>query len=319
MIKNLLNVLLIIAEYFLDYLRQIRWSKASPLSPKVRSIYYDIILLAHTVEKGLSVPEPRPNFGQQKIRELISCLDRYGFKNVDLFPIEKSYGCLSEYMMFHQAIGVETGELGKIINVFLTNCEQHKIKKKGGTKSINNALLEPSPEVQDFLLSRFSCRNFEDSIVKSSTLKKLADIVVRTPSQCNRQSAKLHYYSDPEIIDSLLRLQGGAEGFRANVRNLFVVSSDLTAWSGLKARSQAYVDGSLLAMQTLNACQSLGLGCCPLNLAVTNKKELDICAAGNISTGERLIMMIAFGYPKQVQLKVARSERVDISNVMVKH
>ena len=72
-------------------------------------------------------------------------------------------------------------------------------------------------------------------------------------------------------------------------------------------------------MQVLNACQSLGLGSCPLNLAISNKKELAISTAGNISKGERLVVMIAFGFPEPVDLTVARSERLPVNDLLIPH
>ncbi|MGR8980872.1 MAG: nitroreductase family protein, partial [Gammaproteobacteria bacterium] len=174
-------------------------------------------------------------------------------------------------------------------------------------------------EVENFLKSRFSCRRFIPRPIDNNLLSRIMDIAQRTPSQCNRQSGRIHYYSNRKDIDTLLKLQGGAEGFRESVYNLFIISSEISAWSGFKARNQAYVDGALLAMQVLNACQSLGLGACPLNLALSNKTELDICSAGKISKGERLIVMIAFGFPEPVSLVVARSERMPIQNLLIQH
>jgi len=72
-------------------------------------------------------------------------------------------------------------------------------------------------------------------------------------------------------------------------------------------------------MLVLNACQSLGLGVCPLNPAVTNMTELKICMTGKIPKGERLIMMIAFGLLGPTGLVIARSERMDVHDLLINH
>ena len=316
--KALANILYTPVEYFLDWVRQLRWSKASPLCSDELQVSYDIILLAHTVEKGLSVSHPRPGFGYEKISKLLGYLDAYkqGWWE---FPLSKSYGCLLEYMDWHTSIGHELGDFGDRISAKLAELDGAGVVPLGGTKRIDNSSLSMDESFESSLLSRFSCRRFEDKVVDQDILLRIADVAVRAPSQCNRQSVRIHCYNSPEKVDRLLRLQGGAEGFRSSVKNLFVITSEISAWSGAKARSQAYVDGALVAMQVLNACQALGLGACPLNLAVLNSTESKIIDAGDIPPGERLVVMIAFGYPEKVELKVARSERISAHKIMTVH
>lgn len=316
--REIANILYTPVEYFNDWLRQVRWSKASPICPKELQVSYDIILLAHTVEKGLSVSKPRSGFGVEKISKLIFYVDIYDQK-WRKFPLDKTYGCLTEYLEWHHSIGHDLGSFGSSIKTCCEKLASMGASRKGGTKIISTSSLQPDVNFENSLLSRFSCRRFEDRKVPSEVLHRISAVALRTPSQCNRQSVKLHYYSDETMIDSLLRLQGGAEGFRESVKNLFVVTSEISAWSGAKARSQAYVDGALVVMQVLNACQSLGLGACPLNLAVLNSREREIQVKGSIPKGERLVVMIAFGYPEIVDLKVARSERVPENEMMVIH
>lgn len=315
--KQIANVGFIIIEFFIDYLRALKWSKSSPLCPNVKKHYYEIILLAHTVEKGLSIKNPRMKFGQVKIPKLLSHLEKYGFDN-DLFPVQKSYGCLNEYIQLHKKNNFNLGEMGEKINIFLQQCDAKKIVPTGGTKKIVPTI-DNSFSFHDGLLFRFSSRQYIPTVVSEEILNKIIEISLRTPSQCNRQSGRVHYYSNKNVIDQLLKLQGGAEGFREDVYNLFVITSDISAWSGFKARSQAYVDGSLLAMQVLNACFANNIGSCPLSLAVSNKRELQISKTGNIPTNERLIMMISFGYQKENEYVVARSERISTTSLMTKH
>jgi nitroreductase len=315
-IKSIAGLGFVPLEYLRDALRAFKWSKSSPLCPPQQQLHYDIILLAHTVEKGLSVSNPRPGFGKEKINQLISLLEKYKLE-WPLFCVEKSYGCLSEYIVWHESIGFDLGDRRFAIEAFLSRCQDAGIQKKGGTNTIETG--KNSVFFEQSLLERHSSRQYAPGLVSEDVLDRIGNIVARTPSQCNRQSARLHYYSDYNQIQQLLMLQGGAEGFRENVNNLFVVSSDISAWSGFKARSQAYVDASLLAMQAMNALQSQNLGYCPLNLAVSNAMEHKICSAGNISHGERLVMMISFGYQIEGEFKVARSARLSTDQLIKRH
>lgn len=314
--RELANLGFILIEYIFDFFRAIKWSKSSPLCPKEKKYYYEIILLAHTVEKGLSITNPRMKFGKEKISKLLDFLDGYDF-NWDLFPIEKSYGCLNEYIKLHEKNNVDLENLGLRIKSFLNKCKKNNLSTKGGTKIIIPDLKNYTFE--EGLLSRYSSRQYEPKIVMEETLNKIINIALRTPSQCNRQSGRIHYYSNKAQIDKLLKLQGGAEGFREDVYNLFIITSDMSAWSGFKARSQAYVDGSLLSMQVLDACFSLNISSCPLNLAISNKRELQICKEGNIPTNERLIMMISFGYASNKDFLVAMSHRINSNKLLTSH
>lgn len=314
--RELANLGFILIEYIFDFFRAIRWSKSSPFCPKEKKYYYEIILLAHTVEKGLSVTNPRMKFGKEKISKLLFFLEKYDF-DWNLFPVEKSYGCLKQYIKLHDENNINLENFGSKIKIFLDRCEQHNISSKGGIKTILRD--NQTYTLENGLLSRYSSRQYEAKIVEKEILNKIINIALRTPSQCNRQSGKIHYYSNKNQIDKLLRLQGGAEGFREDVHNLFVITSDMSAWSGFKARSQSYVDGSLLSMQVLNACFSLSISACPLNLAISNKKELEICKVGNIPTNERLIMMISFGYSAEKEFLVAMSHRIEPINLLTSH
>src|SRR5690606_36580790 len=112
------------------------------------------------------------------------------------------------------------------------------------------------------------------------TVVKLAQYA---PSQSNRQSTQVHLYQDRKQIDELLALQGGSRGFSEHVGNLFVVSSEIPAWGGPGQRNQPYVDAALFAMHLLTALHAKGIAACPLNLAVTNRTDRRIKAAGAIS------------------------------------
>lgn len=317
-LRNIANLGMLPVEYLVDALRAYKWSKASLACPKQKQLFYDIVLLAHTVEKGLSVEDMRPSFGSEKIRQMLTFLALYG-DDWDKFPLEKAYGCLTAYSQKHQELGFELQANSKDIGLFLKRCERLRLTPRGGVKVISGADIREVSTLETALLSRFSVRQFQNTKVPDHILQRIALMAERVPSQCNRQSARVHLYQDKEKIFELLTLQGGAESFKASVSNLFIVSSEISAWSGFKARSQAYVDGSLMASQVLNACQALGLGTCPLNLAVSNRRELEICKRGGVSSGERLIMMIAFGYPKSEDFVVASSARIGPEKVMVKH
>lgn len=315
MIRPILSILALPLEFGKDWFNVIRWGKGSPLAPRDRTLYYDIVLLAHTVEKGLSMPSPRANFGVAKISELLSLCREYGWDR-EMFPIQMTCGALNEYVEFHKLRQADLGSIGEPIRLFLEQCRMKGVAEYGGTRTASPNISE-SPA--SFLASRWSCRRYQDQLVPDEIIERVVKCAQSAPSQCNRQSVKAHVFRGEAQVQKLLQLQGGSAGFATGVKNLFVISSEMAAWSGAKPRNQAFVDGGLFAMQLAMSCLAHDLGCCMLNLAVTNSRESEIKAAGDISQGERLVVMIAFGVPAEDGTFCARSERIPVDSVLKYH
>ena len=152
--------------------------------------------------------------------------------------------------------------------------------------------------------------------ISKTDLDKLVLLAQKAaPSQCNRQSVRLHYYSDPNQIQSLLELQRGALSFSDEICNLFIVTSDQRSWFGSAQRNQSYVDGGIFReffYFHLTACNHA------LNLAVTHDIENQIRSTGKIPYNERLVMMVAVGYGEDKFL-AAVSPRRNVSSTLITH
>ncbi|GHC04801.1 nitroreductase family protein [Cerasicoccus arenae] len=314
-----------VIQYFWEYLRDFRltlgYSYHSPFEEENRRLYYRIIILAHAIEKGLSLKDPRDLFGIKKLRDMMGLLDRYdvGFSP---FPVEMAKGAIESYVKLHRSKTPDAPFLEEL-EAYLANSETlSQCEGNGGARNIEPGHFpsEASRQVgQVFIQSRFSCRNYAPVKVSKETIRKVLEIAQSAPSQCNRQSVRVHCFQSPDQISSLLSLQGGTSGFTESIHNLFVVTSELTAWGGYGQRSQSYVDGGLFSQNLMLALHVHGLASCPLNLAITNAKEANIKRISGIHQRERLIMMIAFGEPGEENLLAARSARIPLESVLLFH
>jgi nitroreductase len=280
-------------------------------------IFYKIIIEAHTIEKGLSLNNPKILFGKDKIRFVMAALSNYDIR-FSLVPAHMSLGALEAYVNFHARAGISDPFLDEISGYL--HAWEAKIPKpwKGGTRDY--AFNGPSSSnFQHLLASRSSIRSFRSAPLSPDLIFEVVALAQLAPSQCNRQSSRVHVYQNPNHIKELLALQGGSRGFAESVGNLFVVSSEICAWGGPGQRNQAYVDGALFAMCLMFACRSMGWGTCPLNLAIDHKTEAAIRLIGGIPDGERLIMMIAFGEPVSPETKVAFSPRRPTAEIATLH
>ena len=308
-------------EYFQDLILFAIFNHNSPFAAKANKISYKLIIHAHAIEKGLSLPNPRPMFGRFHIETICSLVDTYDC-SCDPFPVAMALGSLEEYIRFNIESGHNPQDLIDLDKYVKTKLQEWRIAPSGGTKLITKTRLElakDSKQYNEFLTSRFSCRFFSDEKISDEVIANIIKVATSAPSQCNRQSTRLHYFRDPLKISQLLSLQGGSRGFSDNVPNLLIASFDLTGWANASQRNQGYVDAALLSMVIMYAFHSMGVASCPLNLALTNADERTIRSCAGIPAHERLVMMIAFGYPSKECSRSARSERISVKTLLSFH
>ncbi len=317
-----MRVLIKILAYFVEYARDmahaLRFNSRSPMADRDRKQFYSIVIRTHAIEKGLSLPHPRSLFGQRHIAALMELIPQYN-SDFSPFPLEMARGALLDYVKTHRTNGRQEPYLDGV-EAFANDATYFEgIEPLGGVRSQSVPTTVDTEPCLDFLRTRFSCRSYRPEVVPQELVEQVVSAAQWTPSQCNRQSVRVHCFQDRDHLKKLLLLQSGASGFHEHVFNLFVVSSDATAWLGAATRNQLYVDGGLFSLGLMLACHAYGLGTCALNLAVDNAKERRIKAVGSIPPCERLVLMIAFGYPSDHGVKAARSPRMSVSDVLSRH
>lgn len=303
------------SEYAQDLWLFLRYNGHSPLEPRVRRLSHKTIIGAHTIEKGLTLPHPKPHFGQAKIAELLGM-------NVGWTPPKSELsrsmlvGALRDYQQAFADTPAPDVGLAERIRAFV---DAHDAESAHGGVRHVPVHRAKNPAAVAFLENRFAAREFADCALTDTEIDAVARLAQRAPSQCNRQSTRLHVYRDRARIRRLLELQSGARGFSENVPTLFVVTSEITAWGGPQQRNQPYVDGALYAMMLMLGLDARGFLSCPLNLAVMHRTERAIKSEGGIPSRERLVVMVAAGPPPDHPIRAARSPRWDTGSVCTVH
>ncbi len=295
--------------------------RLSPFTPKSVKETYDLIFFSHSLEKGLSLPETRPLFGKNNISRILHLLRISEPDTVRNVGVQMAIGSIKEYLDFHQKLGVSDQFLIDLESEINSVSSRHKVSGNGGTKDVSNLELKIRDGVlkyEEFLLSRYSCRNFQKKLVPQELVTKIIHTAQQAPSQCNRQSARVHLYQEKDKIAQLLTLQGGSRGFADDVMNLLVISDDLNSWVARGERNQCYVDGGLFAMAILYSCHAYGIGSCPLNFSKTGRKEHEFKKVADIPSHERVVMLIAIGFPTN-KVVAARSIRSPLDQVLKIH
>ena len=269
----------------------------------------------HIVEKGMALPNPRYGFGKAKITTLVekatTFQNRYGNK----FPIPNIKSTLADYLQRNINIRTEDPAYYKLIFEYIAAAPQ----ENGGVKSLMLSEMREyiNIDFESFTKLRTSVRNFSDDKVTNQEVFQAVNIARNTPSVCNRQSWKVHSYTESVLKRKLLKMQNGNNGFTDSIHTLLIVTTDTKKFTRHES-NQIFVDGGLFSMNLLLSLHSLGIGSCSLNTCFPFVIENEIKRIADISESERLVMMIGIGKYKE-EFLVAISDKLPVDEILVMH
>lgn len=303
--------------YMNDLVRFLRWSHKGRQDKHIAQTEYAILKQYHGIEKGLSLKEPRPGFGQEKIKDLLLRIDTYEKDPAHKPEIVKAaIGSLLDYRAFNRKHDVSQPWLDSWLDARPVQQIEHAEDDGGVEQITRSAILEKAAGVtEDFFMSRHSIRNFSGKEVPFVDIERAANIARKTPSVCNRQGPRAHCFMN---ASQALKMQSGNAGFGHLASRALVITSDIQAYSSVGERHQAYIDGGLYAMSIVYALHALGYGSCMLAWDQTIQKNAEARATLGIPDNEVIIMMIAVGTLPD-ELVVANAYRRSLSSSLFVH
>ena len=316
--KFLREVLLFLPNYISDAYRYARYS-ATRLDVKNKSkLRAMLIKNFHIVEKGLSLPSPRPGFGRVVVEKTINQLEQYlKHHGVDVLSFQV-VNALEAYVAFNKLHNQDVSYAESSLHCVRENfLEGKSLSKEGGVITIRREeiLKKTSGDFASLAANRFSIRVFDESPVSIDLIREAANISRKTPSVCNRQTSRIFIFGGKKK-EELLALQNGNRGFGHTASHVAVITSDLHCFTGVGERNQAYVDGGLMAMSFVYALHSLGVGSCFLNWSVTSGVDRALKRVAGIPESHVVVTLIAIGNIP-AELKVAASPRLCLSEICV--
>lgn len=274
----------------------------------------------HSIEKGLSNPNFRYNFGKNAFSGLFYAMDRYIEKE---YPIEdsrfqQSISVIESYIIKHRKEGIETKVASEKLNYY----NKFKLLNEGnlGGALDKDALTLPNYGESNFselALNRFSVRDFGKKIIREVDIEEAVSLAIKSPSACNRQSSKVYYIKEEKLLRTLFELQGGLTSHGENLQGLLLVTSNRKYMNGAHERNQTYIDGGMFLMSLIYGLTYKNIATCTLNTSFYLEKDLKVREILNLSTGEDLIAFVAVGsFPDS--FKVAASPRDLVEQVLIK-
>jgi nitroreductase len=262
------------------------------------------------VEKGLTMPTPRPGFGKAVVLGLVNTIMKYEELQLPLTELEfkQSVSSLKEYKEFHAKINfdldIELAEKLELIeNRFatVTGLNQIKTTREDYFKDTNQSF-------DKFCMSRYSVRNYTDKEVPLPVLYECIDLAQKSPSFCNRQPSRVYIVKSPEKKKAILEIQNGNRGFGDLAETLLVISSVISTTKDIHERNENHLNGGMFSMTLLNALHFKKIAACPLNWSVSNDKEEKLRKIIDMPENEIALLIVSCGYAPN-EFSIASSPR----------
>lgn len=174
-------------------------------------------------------------------------------------------------------------------------------------------------ELSSFFRSRHSVRAFDKSgKIETATIQRAVSLALSSPSVCNRQAWRAHYFEGPQDVSRILKHQSGNRGFGNDASGVFIITADVRLFSGSGERNQRWVDGGIFAMSLVWALHGLGVATCMLNWSKGNNASRLLREEADLDINEDVIVLIAVGRPLD-GYRAARSARRSVSDVLISH
>lgn len=277
-----------------------------------------MMLIAHSLEKGLASDNFEPGRGFPKVKQLAKMIQSYQEKSYDMenSGYKNSLATLSAIVDIHTGTRYEkdvhllvSDVLSGISNLDEIEKQFAGVKRVKVSEKINN----DKKNFEELSEGRSSVRTFSDKPVRRSDIKDAIKIAQKSPSACNRQASRVYEIYDPEIIKEIMIIQ---EGFRYQTapQSILLVVADDNNFSGVGERNQGYVDGGMFAMSLMYALEYKKLASCPLHASFTYEREQLLRATLNIPNSQKLIVFLAVGNFKN-DFVVAKSYRYPVDLV----
>lgn len=251
----------------------------------------------HRLEKGLSATPRRDIFALDYISETVHCYiqcvrrNPNNFQQTDILWATDVLGAYFECMSAHPIIDSARLKFYQASANYPNTGEKIPYKREMKDSPVHYEAL------YNLSLRRRSVRRFLDKEVPRELIDRALRIASLAPSACNRQPFYYKVFDEKMIVSRLASIPMGAKDFYHNIPTLAVLIGNLSAFQNERDRHIIYIDASLSAMAFMYALETLEISSCPINWPDIASKEKKMSRMLQLKTYERIIMLIAFGYP----------------------
>ena len=277
--------------------------------------HLNVLLLSHSIEKGMSLDNPKVSFGEEKAEELIGCLE---IIKEDCFEYDVAMSILDEYLKTRSYKNATIVGISKRFNKLK---KEHPYKKlPAGIDYISHDDLMNNAKIDlvGFLNSRHDIRKTTNTTIKDSEIRKAIKIASSAPSACNRQPWKVFYSLQEKKNRQLGSIVSGNKAFANDMKYYCAIVVDHSYFANrVDEFRQAYLNAGIFLAYFVLALHSLDIGSCIMQFTGlvegADKKARDLL---KLKESEQVMAVVGFGkYPKKIKFsKAARRSVEDITS-----
>lgn len=282
----------------------------------VQPIELTLLLLAHSLEKGMGIENPRKGFGREKAAALIECLHKSEDKSS--YAFKESLSVLGAYIEFSE----KSGSVDKSLTSAYEELSAQVLKSDWYPAGYE--LYAPqeiyaniyTDDVRQFFCSRHSVRAFENEPISEETMDSILSIASTAPSACNRQPIRVYWTSDKDKVAAIDALIPGNKGFEGQIPNWAIITADRGMFGSTECL-QWYVNGGIYASHFVLACHANHIGSCIFQLPIAHESIDQIRQVAHIPNNYAIICAVGFGKPKKQgkRLMVSRKPVEDYAEI----
>ena len=272
----------------------------------------DLVVLRrniHRLEKGLIMKPQKPVFALDYIDETVAIFSKLSLERGFSSKSECEW---AESVLFNYFNTVKLNDELQVHKNALD--EKFSISDSGKGPFIRDFSSNKMTyeNLYEFVKFRRSTRWFEPKAVPRELVDKAMILASESPSACNRQPYRYHFFDDKKLVQDVSSIAGGTAGFHHNFPMIAAVIGQQRAYFDERDRHVIYIDGALSAMSFVYGLESLGLSSCIINWPEVEDREAKMSQQLELDKDERVIMLIAIGWPDKTA-KVPYSHKKSLS------
>lgn len=262
----------------------------------------NLLLLTHSLEKGMGIDNPRKGYGKEKAVALIHEAEVFAHTNLSPkteYVFNEALSVVGTYLSFSKQNNVEVDDLEESYKVL---CNRYSFERYPAGFEYYQPSLENtywnSDEIENFFYGRHSVRSYKNTHVPDEVMLKVFALTSTCPSACNRQPVKVFWTSNQESVTQIDDCIPGNKGFEKTIPNYAIIAVDRNLFNAGES-IQWYINGGIYTSFFVLALRNYGLESCIFQLPLFWEKLPEIRRIAAIPDNFAMICAVGFGYPKE--------------------
>lgn len=280
-------------------------------------LYLDALLISHSLEKGMSLDNPKKNFGEDKVLALLECL-----KNIEnkCFEYDVSMSIVDKYIKNHDGEGDKIDLIKRQYTELKKTKPYREVPSGVGYIIRTDLLTEKNIDFPAFLSSRHDIRKTTNEPIKESVIKRAIEIASLAPSACNRQPWKIFYSMKRENNAKLGEIVSGNKAFAGDMRYYCAIVLDHRFFANRPDEfRQVYLNAGIFLSYFVLALHSLDIGSCIMQFTgLVDDADRRSRELLGLKDSEQVMAVVGFGkYPDKI--KYSKAGRRSVDEISVKY